>query len=281
MNFPQADHLSRWQSFVQASRYPQKRSDEGELVGDDWLKENMPELDEPYEPARPSDDLDKDERLWLLSDKKRSATFLHFQRVMMKNPFVPLLLRLTVIIFACVALGLGVQIYRESNALNQSPVERANTLTPPADSGNSSYICKQQPSTYMAFVVDSVAVIYLLYITYDEYFSKPLGLRSSRAKMRLLFLDLFFIIFSAANLSLAFDTLTDQQWSCYDGSPDESNTNNAEAARSVCVGNTTLCHRQRALCSVLVIAEIAWVMTFAISILRYVPHLLFPLSDLT
>ena len=92
--------------------------------------------------------------------------------------------------------------------------------------------------------------------------------------MRLLFLDLVFIIFSAANLSLAFNTLTDQQWSCFTGTPSENN-NNEEAARSTCVHSTTLCRRQRGLVSVLLFAEIAWVMTFAISVLRLVFYITF------
>ena len=60
------------------------------------------------------------------------------------------------------------------------------------------------PSTNMAIIVDAVAMVYLLYITYDEYTGKPLGLRPAKAKMRLIFLDLFFIVFDSANLSLAF-----------------------------------------------------------------------------
>jgi hypothetical protein len=120
----------------------------------------------------------------------------------------------------------------------------------------------------MAIIVDIIALVYILYITYDEYTGKPLGLRSPKAKMRLILLDLFFIVFDSANLSLAFDALSDVRWSCRD---------------DVGVGGTNsssgpLCVRQRALSSVLLVALVAWITTFSISVLRYVCLSLHPES---
>lgn len=37
----------------------------------------------------------------------------------------------------------------------------------------------------MAIVVDAIALVYIIYVTYDEYSGKPLGLRSPKAKIRL------------------------------------------------------------------------------------------------
>ena len=90
----------------------------------------------------------------------------------------------------------------------------------------------------MAIIVDAVAMVYLLYITYDEYTGKPLGLRPAKAKMRLIFLDLFFIVFDSANLSLAFATI--EKVNC-----DEE-----------------ICSRHITLASVLLIALIAWLTPF-------------------
>jgi len=184
----------------------------------------------------------------------------------MRNPFVPLVIRLIVLTFCAAALALGAWIYAKSSNLNASPDARSGTQ--PANGSDNDYICEQQASTYMAFIVNSFAVLYLFYITWDEYFSKPLGLRRTRAKLRLIFLDLFFIVFSAADLSLAFNTMTDAQWSCYAG--DTSNNNNVQAARSTCVFDRDLCNRQKALVSMLFVTEVAWLMTFAISVLRWV-----------
>lgn len=106
----------------------------------------------------------------------------------------------------------------------------------------------------MAVVVDAVAIPYILYITWDEYTGKPLGLRSPRAKIRLVLLDLFFIIFEAANLALAFGALTDNDGSCVAADGSEF--------------NAVVCHRVRALCAILMIALVAWSLTFAVSIFR-------------
>lgn len=188
--------------------------------------------------------------------------------MLMKNPFVPLIIRLTVLSFVAAALGLGGWIYRDTITLNSDPNLRAGTTPGVETAGN--YICKQQTSTYMAFIVSSFAVIYLLYITWDEYASKPLGLRSFGAKMRLIFLDLLFIVFSAANLSLAFNTVTDAQWACYADPANASLSNNEAAALTTCVHDGAICRRQQALCAMLMLALFAWLMTFSISVLRYV-----------
>ncbi len=108
----------------------------------------------------------------------------------------------------------------------------------------------------MAVVVDVVAIPYILYVTWDEYTGKPLGLRSPKAKIRLVLLDLFFIIFESANLALAFAALTDVNGSC-------------RVSESSGI-NTAICDRVKALCGILMVALIAWSLTFSVSIFRYV-----------
>jgi len=155
---------------------------------------------------------------------------------------VPLFIRMTVWSFSLIALALGANIFHLSKV----------------------YGCVERPSTDMAIVVDAIALVYIFYITYDEYTSKPLGLRSPKAKMRLIFLDLFFIVFDSANLSLAFDALTDDRWACQD---------NPSQSTAKCGGGgilDDLCRRQKALSSVLLIALVAWLLTFSISVLRLI-----------
>lgn len=105
----------------------------------------------------------------------------------------------------------------------------------------------------MSMVVDVVSIPYILYITWDEYTGKPLGLRSPKAKIRLVLLDLFFIIFESANLALAFGALVDINGSC------QSNGNGF---------NYVICNRVGALCGILMVALIAWSLTFSVSIFR-------------
>jgi len=150
------------------------------------------------------------------------------------HPYVPLMFRLTVLSTSTVALGLSSSVHHLSD----------------------NYSYPQNPSTTMAIVVDVVAIPYILYITWDEYTGKPLGLRSPKAKIRLVLLDLFFIIFESANLALAFAALTDDNGSC----------RNSFFSGS----NNIICDRVKALCAILMIALVAWSLTFAVSIFRYV-----------
>lgn len=149
---------------------------------------------------------------------------------------VPLIIRMTVWFFSLIALALGGSIHKLSNEYNRP----------------------QGPSTIMAIVVDAIALVYLVWITYDEYTGKPLGLRPAKAKMRLIFLDLIFIVFDSANLSLAFEALSNIAGSC----------TSAQINQLYDPANEILCGRQKALASVLLIALISWILTFAISVLR-------------
>jgi hypothetical protein len=147
------------------------------------------------------------------------------------HPLVPLIFRITVLATSCIALGLSSSIFHLSNE----------------------YFFDQNPSTIMAIVVDVVAIPYIVYFTWDEYTGRPLGLRSPKTKIRLVLLDLFFIIFESANISLAFASLRDENGSCRAG-PTPT--------------NVYICGRTRALCGILMVALIAWNATFTISIFR-------------
>lgn len=76
---------------------------------------------------------------------------------------VPLTFRTITWTLSLVALALAVSVFQHSYGLD----------------------VVQKQSTVMAIVVDVVALIYLIWITYDEYSGQPLGLRSPKAKMKL------------------------------------------------------------------------------------------------
>ena len=218
---------SRWKTFARVSAYPPAAQEEREKATEDWLREHGPDYSRPWRAA--ANDLES-------GKAKRKAWWRRFQHTILRNPIVPLVIRLTLWSFSLIAMALGISIHNSS----------ANARI------------RQGPSTEMAIVVDAVALVYILYITYDEYTGKPLGLRSAKAKMRLIFLDLFFIVFDSANLSLAFETLSDLQGPCREGV-----VNGTASPR-----DRRICERQYALASVLLIALIAWLMTFSISVLR-------------
>ncbi|KAF2747879.1 hypothetical protein M011DRAFT_467469 [Sporormia fimetaria CBS 119925] len=237
---PLAENASKWRQFAKASDYDYARppSSRGQIVDDEWMKENMPDLEAPWEP------LDKENEPeggghWLFNASKRRRRIAKAHRLLMNHPMVPALIRLIVFTFSTLALGLAGSIFNQSKHAG----------------------CDNSSSTWLALIVDCVAIVYTVYITYDEYTSKPLGLRSHNAKMRLIFLDLLFIVFDSANLSLAFQALTDPRWACRDsGQPDTQH----------CPFDDAICQRQKALTATLLIALVAWLCTFAISTLRLI-----------
>ncbi|TQB75033.1 hypothetical protein MPDQ_003829 [Monascus purpureus] len=221
---------SRWKTFSEAIKYPPEQTWNEKSVTPEWLENNLGDYSQPWR-GRPTF-VDMEDPL----NRRRDAFIKRFQNSLLTSPIVPLVFRLTVWCFSLIALALGGSIQHLSEK----------------------YKHPQGPSALMAIIVDAVALIYLVYITWDEYTSKPLGLRSSRSKTRLILLDLFFIVFDSANLSLAFEVLSDSGGSC----------TAAEINESFSPKNDAICDRQKALASVLLIALVAWLLTFAVSIFR-------------
>ena len=217
---------SRWKAFASSSAYPTVLAEGGEIVSEAWLQQNGPDYSRPWLAGASDGDPEKDPAGLYRFRAKRRAWYIRAQRTVLRNPIVPMVIRMNVWSFSAVALALACSIHHITDISTKSDNKINST-----------------PSTNMAIVVDAVALVYLLYITYDEYSGKPLGLRPAKAKMRLIFLDLFFIVFDSANLSLAFEAI---QGNC----------------------NSQVCSRQKALASVLLIALIAWLLTFSISVMR-------------
>jgi hypothetical protein len=233
---PISEQASKWQQFAKASKYERPETPRGEVMSDGWMQENLPDLEAPWHPIDKEDE-EEEPGFWLFSSKKRSRRYLRAQRTLMNHPMIPLVVRMIVLTFSVMALALAGSIFHRSGSAE----------------------CENNSSTWMALLVDVVAILYTSYITYDEYTSKPLGLRSHRSKMRLIFLDLAFIVFDSANLSLAFQALTDERWACQDS--DNIQGYSCRFSRDICV-------RQKALTATLFIALLAWLTTFAVSTLR-------------
>lgn len=168
-------------------------------------------------------------------------------RLLLDNPYVPLALRICIGGFSTIALGLAIRVYQNSHVR----IEKLN--------GN----VGQQPSTIMAICVNTIAIVYIIYIAQDEFTGKPLGLRNPLSKLRLILLDLLFIIFSSANLALAFNTLFDKQWVCRRGGGSTAQSREYSTI-------SYICRKQRALSSFLFVMVVMWVITFTISLVRVV-----------
>ncbi|KAJ5826869.1 hypothetical protein N7447_003632 [Penicillium robsamsonii] len=232
---PFVNRESRWMTFSRTIQYPREAGREEQQVTPEWLNENHGDYLQPWRGKH----LEGDSPEYPLhSGGRRDIWIKRFKKTILRSPMVPMILRMTVWCFSLSALALGGSIQHMANEGRRS----------------------QGPSALMAIIVDAVALVYLLYITFDEYTSKPLGLRSASAKTRLLLLDIFFIVFDSANLSLAFFSLSEVTGACTE----------AEINQQLNPQNTGICVRQKALASVLLVALLAWLMTFSISVLRLV-----------
>ncbi|CAK4033951.1 hypothetical protein BST61_czeina64g000270 [Lecanosticta acicola] len=266
---PIPDHQTRWIPFMQSGPNPQETREDGIVRPQSWMEANMPVCAQKWEEE---DDLRVDAQgdglkgftglmyrgKWLISPERQEKTVRIFWRLLLKNAFVPLGFRITVLAYSAAGLGIGATILRNVNHVNDD-----------LDPNNQ---CATQASTYMAIIVGAVAMPYVGYVTYDEYFNKPLGLRSVNRKMFLLLSDLYFIVFSASNLTLALNALLDQSWACYDESYEDIGSISIPVPRT-CPNNASICSKQRALSGVLVVSLVAWLLCFSISVLRVVEKL--------
>ncbi|ODQ78446.1 hypothetical protein BABINDRAFT_39567 [Babjeviella inositovora NRRL Y-12698] len=199
-----------------------------------WTSDTASLSSEQHEKKRPKIQLRAG--YWMLTHNRADWKPM-FKRILLNNPYIPLTLRLIIIIFCATALALAADVYRESHMYYGEYGADASTI--------------------MALCVQTISLAYLLYITYDEFSAKPIGLRNPMAKLRLIMLDLLFVIFSAANLTLAFYNLYDTQWLC-------------SATQKGYPELKTSCERQRALVAFLLIILCMWVTTFTVSIVRVV-----------
>lgn len=183
---------------------------------------------------------------WML-DEKRKDVMPTLHRIFIQNPLVPLLLRILILMFCACALALAVLIYIYLTRRYED------------------YKVDQQPSTILAIVVQCFAIVYVVYIAYDEYLGKPMGLRNPLGKMKLVMFDMLFIICLSANMSLAYYLLYDDEWVCKtDDSPD------LKAYGIYYPTVAFLCRRQKALASFLLLVLFLWVLTFTITIIRLI-----------
>lgn len=238
---PVSEYASKWKAFATSSAYPATSADGGELVTEEWLVQNGADYSRPWLAGSENGDAENDGARLFKFQARRKKWWERLQRTILRSSVIPLVIRTNVWLYSLIALALGGSIWKKYGR-GSSPI--------------------------MAVIVDGIALLYILYITYDEYTGKPLGLRSARSKMRLVFLDLFFIVFDSANLSLAFEAVSDSNGDC----KKLEHATNTTITQNVHNGMLTpdICHQQKALASVLLIALISWLLTFSISVFRLV-----------
>ncbi|KAI9876788.1 MAG: hypothetical protein M1823_007212, partial [Watsoniomyces obsoletus] len=157
---------------------------DGEKVDKEWLDANFTDYSKPWLADHNEDDEDDGSGGYRAFRRKRKVWYKRIQFTVLRNPFVPLAFRFTVISFALVAIGLGASIFHETSRITRCIAQQPGTRSEHCQRliGDRVVDYYRDPAALMAIIVDVIAVIYSIYITYDEYFSKPLGLRPARAK---------------------------------------------------------------------------------------------------
>ncbi|CAI4317490.1 CIC_collapsed_G0007490.mRNA.1.CDS.1 [Saccharomyces cerevisiae] len=193
-------------------------------------------------------ELNKEREKWRrLKQRKLQQWRPPLTSLLLDNQYLILGLRIFTGILSCISLALAIKIFQNS---------RSNNTISESKIG-------QQPSTIMAICVNAVAIAYIIYIAHDEFAGKPVGLRNPLSKLKLILLDLLFIIFSSANLALAFNTRFDKEWVCTSIRRSNGSTYGYPKIPRIC-------RKQEALSAFLFVALFMWVITFSISIVRVV-----------
>lgn len=188
LSAPIADEQTRWIPFMQSGPNPREYRGQGRVMDAEWMEENMPVFARKYEEE---DDVNPEAAgkgpggfkgimyrgKWLLSPERQERTVRLFwvrgytmlcfwmgrltglQRLLLKNAFVPLIFRVTVLAFSAAALAVSGSILHKVDNVNRDN-----------DPDNQ---CAPRASTYMGIIVSTIAIPYVTYVTWDEYMSKP------------------------------------------------------------------------------------------------------------
>ncbi|KAK4240369.1 hypothetical protein C8A03DRAFT_13291 [Achaetomium macrosporum] len=210
---------SPWRSYVQSSRYGRLPNEEAQIIDPEDLEKLQPGFNSPVNVPG----------LGEAYGRKQTRTRVLYKRIwqiILRHPLVPLAFRLAVLFASIVALALSAKIYEFEHYGNG---HRSSELT----------------QSIVAIAVDTVAIPYIGYMTWDEYTGKPLGLRAATQKISLILMDLFFIIFKSASTALAFEALV------YHNSGDRQTR-----------------EYSRALAALQVISLISWSLTLSVNVFR-------------
>ncbi|CAK7269289.1 hypothetical protein SEPCBS119000_003492 [Sporothrix epigloea] len=204
---------TQWRGFIESSRYPHPLNEKSEIIDDEEMARLHPDfgyngilrpkvgggdggggVGHFHRSHKRSKYSDKAfyERIWL--------TLLH-------HPLGPLACRLTVLMTSIVALILAVTIFRHEKLGSLSGFGSGGRSSSDIGSLQLADAQQERSQIIVAIVVDIVAVPYIGYITLDDYTGKPLGLRPTQERIRLILTDLFFIIFKSASTALGFEAM--------------------------------------------------------------------------
>ncbi|KAG8528506.1 uncharacterized protein KY384_007424 [Bacidia gigantensis] len=113
------ERVSRWKAFTDASAYPHITPDGGRIVSEEWLRDNGPNYYQPWMAGV----VEGDPEVGYKSHIRRRAWYLRLERKILRSPIVPMVIRMIVLSFSVVALGLATSIHILVNG-NDSVLEQ-------------------------------------------------------------------------------------------------------------------------------------------------------------
>ncbi|KAI5866764.1 hypothetical protein GGS23DRAFT_551963 [Durotheca rogersii] len=230
---PNEDPYQRWRDFVRSSSYGRSPNELYEVVSYNVLEQQMPGLDKPVRtPLHPLDPKIK-------KQSRKDTLAIRSGDFVLRHPIAPLIFRLVVLITTIAALALASNIFQREKD--------------PADPTSNA---PETSQAIVAIVIDVVAIPYILYMIWDEYTGKPLGLRAPAQKVSLTLLDLVFIVLKSASTALAFEALV------YHSGDGLSTDPHLAAMGKVSV------HLARGLAALTLVGLIAWILNFTINVFR-------------
>ncbi|KAI1102186.1 hypothetical protein F4804DRAFT_313939 [Jackrogersella minutella] len=230
---PNEDPYERWRDFIRSSSYGRNPDDEFEAVPYGVLEQQMPGLDKPVRnPFHPLDPKTK-------GRSRKETWVMRVSNFVLRHPIAPLIFRLVVLITSIAALAVACTIFKRDK---DPMISTENT--------------PETSQAIVAIVIDVAAIPYILYMTWDEYTGKPLGLRAPAQKVSLTLLDLVFIVLKSASTALAFEALV------YHSGDGLSTNFGGEGMEKVSL------HLARGLAALTLVGLIAWILNFTINVFR-------------
>ncbi|CAK7564373.1 MAG: hypothetical protein SEPTF4163_002262 [Sporothrix epigloea] len=207
------DPETQWRGFIESSRYPHPLNEKSEIIDDEEMARLHPDFgyNGILRPKVGGGDggggvghFHRNHKRSKYSDK---AFYERIWLTLLHHPLGPLACRLTVLMTSIVALVLAVTIFRHEKLGSLSGLGKGDESSNDIGSLQLADAQQERSQIIVAIVVDIVAVPYIGYITLDDYTGKPLGLRPTQERIRLILTDLFFIIFKSASTALGFEAM--------------------------------------------------------------------------
>ena len=224
---PRTDYRTEWSDFFSSSRRPPSPNEVSAVVDFETLDKLQPNFNQRIDVPSHSH-----ERLGGSRGERAIAFYKRLWKMIIRHSLVPLASRLAVMLTSIIGLAISGSMIRMLRDDPDKATESGQAIA--------------------AAAVDSVAIPYIAFMLKDEYTGKPLGLRPASAKIGLILLDLFFIVFKSASTALAFEVLI------------HHNIRDADVKmRSL----------SQALTAFMLLGLVAWITTFIINIFRAVERL--------